>query len=275
MEATARAACRLHWRVARQCDGDVVKAIALGKELDAVYSIDYVGLFTEFFEYLRKIGVWETLEKLETEDKERFLVATLPYVLIYMERLIAGLSSGNAAEEVLLTDQGAMRVVGFNAHQVEEGMCRRGRHRRKKKGAPGRPMGADAMNGNFCGIAAAALEELFNRAVRCLAAQGVFRKEVTVALDPTDIETRKGFEGAGSVARKKKPGKRHGRPITVEVTVWGFRLIAVMDTATRIPVAAKMVQIQENGIKHWKELVTQAQKNLEGYAEVETVVADR
>ena len=252
-----------------------MKAIALGKELDAVYSIDYVGLFTGFFEYMMLIGVWEDLKKLKTEDKERFLIATQPYVLIYIQKLIAGLPSGNAAEEVLLTDQGAMRVVGFNAHQVEEGICRRGRHRRKKKKAPGRPVGADSLNENFCGIGAAALVELFNHAVRCLAAQGVFPKEVTIALDPTDIETSRKFGGAGSVTRKKKPGKKHGRAVTVEVTVWGFRLIAVIDTATRIPVAAKLVQIQENGIKHWKELVTQAQKNLEGYAVVRTAVADR
>ena len=147
-EATARTACRLHWQVARQCDGDVVKAIALGKELDAVYSIDYVGLFTEFFEYMRLIGVWEELKKLKTADKERFLISTQPYVLIYIQKLIAGLASGNAAEEVLLTNQGAMRVVGFNACQVEEGICRRGRHRRKKKKAPGRPVGADSLNEN-------------------------------------------------------------------------------------------------------------------------------
>jgi hypothetical protein len=61
----------------------------------------------------------------------------------------------------------------------------------------------------------------------------------------------------------------------IEVTVWGFRLIAVMETTTRIPVAAKLVQIQENGIKYWKEMITQARKNLEGHARIRTVVADR
>jgi len=274
IEAAATTACRLHWEVARRCDGDVARAIVMGEELDGVYKLDYVGLFTEFFEYLRKIGVWRELEGLKTEDKERFLIATLPYVLVYMEKVIAGLSSGKAAEEVLLTDQGAMRAVGFNAQQVEEGVCRRGQHRRTSKEAPGRPICTQALNENFCGIAAKALEELFNRAVRCLAAQGVFGKEVTVALDPTDVETPEGFEGAGSVTWQKQPGKR-GRAVKVSVTVWGFRLILVMDTMTRIPVAAKLVQIQENGIKHWKRLVKQARRNLKGYAKVRTVVADR
>ena len=274
IEAAATTASRLHWQVARRCDGDVAKAIAMGEELDGVYQLDYVGLFTEFLEYLKRIGLWVVLEALVAEGRKRCMVRTLAYVLIYMEKLIAGLSSGNAAEEVLLTDQGAMRAVGFNAHQVKEGMCRRGRDRRKSKKPPGRPIGVDALNRYFCRIAMKAMVTLFNRAVRCLAAQGVFPKRVTVALDPTDVETTEGFEGAGSVTRQKRPGKR-GAAKKVSVTVWGFRLILVMETTTRIPVAAKLVQIQENGIAHWKELLRQARKNLKGYATIRDVVADR
>jgi hypothetical protein len=120
-----------------------------------------------------------------------------------------------------------------------------------------------------------AVADLFNHAVQMLAAQGVFPKEVTVALDPTDIETPEGFDGAGRVTRKKKVRDKRGCPTTVEVTVWGFRLIAVMETTTRLPVAAKLVQIQENGIKYWKEMVAQARNNLEGHARIRTVVADR
>jgi len=50
--------------------------------------------------------------------------------------LVAGLPSMNAAEEVLLTNEAAMRAAGFNAYQVKEGICRRGRHRRKDGGPP-------------------------------------------------------------------------------------------------------------------------------------------
>lgn len=274
IEAAVTTASRLQWRVARRCDGDVAKAIAMGEELDGVYQLDYVGLFTAFFEYLRMIGLWAALAALEAAGRKRHMVGTLAYVLIYMEKLIAGLSSGNATEELLLTDQGAMMAVGFNAHQVKEGMCRRGQDRRKSKEEPGRPIGVDALNRHFCGIAAKAVEYLFNSAVRRLAAQRVFPKEVTVALDPTDVETPEGFAGAGSVTRQKRPGKR-GKAAKVSVTVWGFRLILVMETKTRIPVAAKLVQIQENGIKHWRQLLRQARKNLKGYAAVRAVVADR
>lgn len=274
-KAAAVAACRLHWEVAERCDHDVVKALALRHDLDAVCCVDYVSLFTDFFEYLQRIGVWKRVAALVPEGKQRFIIETLPYVMIYMQKLIAGLPSMNAAEEVLLTDEAAMRVVGFNAHQIKDGISMRGRHRRKDGGPPGRPVAADTLGENVSAIGMEAVTDLFNHAVQMLAAQGVFPKEVTVALDPTDIETPKGFGGAGSVTRKRKLLDKRGRLTTVEVTVWGFRLIVVMETKTRIPVAAKLVQIQENGVKYWKEMITQAHKNLEGHAKIKTVVADR
>lgn len=104
IEAAATTASRLQWQVARRCDSDVAKAIAMGEELDGVYQLDYVGLFTGFLAYLRMIGLWAALVALKAEGRRRHMVETLAYVLIYMEKVIAGLPSGNATEEVLLTD---------------------------------------------------------------------------------------------------------------------------------------------------------------------------
>ena len=182
-------ACHLDWQVAERCDHDVVKAIAQHQELDAVYTLNYTSLFSEFFEYLRLIGLWEPLEALMPEHKEPWMIPALPLVLVYLQQHIAGLPSINAVEEVLLTDQTAMRIAGFNAHQIADGICRRGRHRRRAAHPPGRPVCADTLARNVCTIDPAAFTELFNTAVRCLAAQRVFPARVTVALDPTDIET--------------------------------------------------------------------------------------
>ena len=99
--AAVTTACRLHWQVARRSDYDVVKAIAQQLVLDAVYCIDYVSLYTDFFEYLRRIGLWDAIAALTPANKERFIIGTLPYVLIYMQKQIAGLPSVNAVEDVL------------------------------------------------------------------------------------------------------------------------------------------------------------------------------
>jgi hypothetical protein len=273
--ARVTCACHLDWQVAERCDHDVVKAIAQCQELDAIYTLNYISLFSEFFAYLRMIGLWEPLAALMPEDKQRWMIAALPLVLVYVQQHIAGLPSLNAVEEVLLTDETAMRMAGFNARQIHAGICRRGRHRRRAAEPPGRPVCADTLARNVCAIDPAAFTALFNTAVRCLAAQRMFPARVTLALDPTDIETSARFGGAGSVTRRKKLRGRTGRMTTVETRVYGFRLIVVMETSTRIPVAAKLVQIQENGIAHWRELISQARANLAGYATVDTIVADR
>jgi len=98
-------ACHLDWQVAERCDHDVVKAIAQRQELDAVYTLNYTSLFSEFFEYLRLIGLWEPLEALMPEHKERWMIPVLPLVLVYLQQHIMGPPSINAVEEVLLTNQ--------------------------------------------------------------------------------------------------------------------------------------------------------------------------
>lgn len=103
----------------------------------------------------------------------------------------------------------------------------------------------------------------------------VLPARVMLARDPTDIEPNKHFGGAGMATRKHKMRSRNRRMTTVETRVHGFRLTVVMELRTRIPVAAKLVQIQENGIAHWQELIIQARANLAPYVTVETIVANR
>ncbi len=163
-------ACHLHWQVAERCDHDVVNALLRQDELDAVSTLNYVSLFSEFFQYLRMIGLWEPLAALAPEHKQRWIIPALPLALIYLQQHIAGLLSINAADEVLLTDQTAMRMAGFNAHHIADGICRRGRKRRHGEHPTGRPVCADTMARNVCRMDPAAFTTLFNTAVRCLAA---------------------------------------------------------------------------------------------------------
>jgi hypothetical protein len=61
---------------------------------------------------------------------------------------------------------------------------------------------------------------------------------------------------------------------TVEL-VFGWRLIALLDLVTLIPMAIKVVQIQANEAPYLLELVKQAQKNLAPYSRIRWLVADR
>lgn len=157
-----------------------------------------------FFAFVRLIELWDDLAALLPEQKERWMIPTLPLILIYLQQHIAGLPSVNTVEEVLLTDETAMCMAGFNAHQIAEGICRRGRHRRRAVTVPGRPVCADTVARNVCQIAPEAFTKLFNTAVRRLAAHGAFPARVALALDPTDIETSAHFGGADVATRQKR-----------------------------------------------------------------------
>ena len=78
IEAAATTASRLQWQVARRGDGDVAKAIAMGEELDGVYQLDYVGLFTGFLAYLRLIGLWAAMVALNKEAKQNWYLEHAP-----------------------------------------------------------------------------------------------------------------------------------------------------------------------------------------------------
>ena len=61
----------------------------------------------------------------------------------------------------------------------------------------------------------------------------------------------------------------------IEVTVYGWKVLLLIDATTKIPLAVKVGQIQEHET-HWtRALVTQARANLAGHARLHKVVFDR
>jgi hypothetical protein len=61
----------------------------------------------------------------------------------------------------------------------------------------------------------------------------------------------------------------------MEVTVYGWKVIVLIDATTKIPLAATVVQIQEHEVLFLRAWVTQARTNLEGATRLSTVVVDR
>ena len=87
------------------------------------------------------------------------------------------------------------------------------------------------------------LEALFNSAIRALAKAGVFAAKVTGIVEATDLETTEHDEGRGQVTRKQKITDKRGRVHEIEVTVYGWQLIVLIDARTKIPWAATVVPI--------------------------------
>ena len=119
------------------------------------------------------------------------------------------------------------------------------------------------------------LEAVFNGAIRALAKAGVFGKQVTGIADGTDLETTERYAGCGQVTRKVRIEDKRGKVHEIEVTVYGWKVLLLIDAVTKIPLAVKVGQIQEHEALWARALVTQARMNLAGDARLAKVVFDK
>jgi hypothetical protein len=137
-----------------------------------------------------------------------------------------------------------MRLVGFNAHQVRHGVCQRGVAKRQGPHTAG-PICPEALAHNLVKLNLRALEALFNGVIWALAKAGLFRAKVTGIVDGTDLETMAQYEGCGQVTRTRKRTHKHGKVREIEVTMYGWKVIVMIDALTKIPLAVTVVPIQE------------------------------
>jgi hypothetical protein len=81
------------------------------------------------------------------------------------------------------------------------------------------------------------LAALFNGAFRALAKAGLFRATVMAIVDAIDLETTAQYERCGHVRRMQKIADKDGYVHAIEGTVYGWKLIALIDVRTRSPLA--------------------------------------
>ncbi len=265
---------RLCWVVARREDSRIARRLYCKEVVDGVYRLDESALLDEFLHFLKEVGVLRLMERLQGEDIRREMVEFVQYILLYELKTLLGIQSMNALPELLFSDQAAMRRIGFNARQVQQGVCQRGAAQRKGL-REGGPICPDTLANNILKLNLEALEQFLNQVIQALAKAGVFARQLTGILDGTDLETTQKYAGCGAVTRKKKLVDKRGRLREIEVTVYGFKLIVLIDARSKIPLAAKVVQIQQHEVNFLRELVQQARSNLGGYATLQKLVCDK
>jgi hypothetical protein len=119
------------------------------------------------------------------------------------------------------------------------------------------------------------LESVLNGAIRALAQAGVFEAQVTGIVDGTDLETTEHYMGCGQVTRKRRIEDTRGQVHEIEVTVYGWNVLLLIDAVTKIPLAVKVGKIHEHET-HWtRALVAQARANLAGSTRLHKVVVDQ
>jgi Transposase DDE domain len=271
---------RLFWHTAERDDAKVADHLYGRKEMDTVYTLDEATLFDFFFHYLREIEVFPLLEELDPETQQRENIPFLQFVLVYLMRVIGSIPKMEPVWELLLTDELLMGLCGFNAYQVKNGNCERGTKLRKTPKPEVRgALCVDTLANQIVKITPRRLEHFFNHCIERLAQGRVFPKNIHAACDTTLYETTDQYEGCGSVFRERKVKARGYRKAgeLKEVKVWlyGWKLWAIYELQTGIPLAIKIDTIEKPDNLHVLAVLEQAQENVKGSSVIRSLVVDR
>jgi hypothetical protein len=273
-EITQNLAERLCWEVARRDDSRVARRLYRKQLVDGVYRLDEGALLDDFFHFLQAIGIMGVLEEAHGAAMPRQMVPFVQYVLLYRMKTLFGMESIKALPRLLFSDEALMQLVGFNAQQVRQGICQRGATTRQGERLPG-PICPDTLANHIVKWTLRNLEAVFKGSLQALAKARVVGAQVTGIADGTDLETPEHDTGCGQVTRMVRRADTRGRMHEIEGTGYGWKVLLLIEAATKMPLAVTVGQIQEHET-HWtRALVTQARLNLQGYARLHKVVFDK
>src|SRR5579859_2957110 len=266
---------RLNWKLAWRDDAQVAQGLYAGEDIEEMHELSDAGLLDEFFAFLEELGMMEAFEQIKLPGAKRMLVPTVQFVLLYLLKVLFGGESMNELPRVLFSDLGLMELVGFNAQQCEDGLTKRGDAQRKTKQKQG-PLTAQCLADNISKLGEEEMERLFNQMVQLLARRSMFSGKLVVALDGSKLPTPKSYEGCGKLKQTRRVKvKGQKEPATEEYYLYGWKILVLIEVQTRLPLAMKLVKIQEYEGSWLIPLLEQAQRNLGEHAHIGTIVIDR
>ncbi len=276
---------RLVWHTAKRDQAGIAEKLANEQEVEEIYGLGDAGLFDNFFYFLRELGIMKVLEQLAPR-RHRKRQSPIPFsaiMLIYLMRIVAGLKFFYHTGPVLLQSQSLMHLVGFNGHQVKQGVNRRSLDRSKtdwedknNTGIRG-PVCPEFIASFIVAIANNTLERVFNKIISILAAKSFFPRKIKAVLDASDLESTAQCEGRGKVTKEKAPElrRRRRRVKKIKVTVFGFKIWVVWDPNSGLPIAMRFATIEVHDVLLAREVIEQAITNLGEHAGIVSIAIDR
>ncbi len=271
---------RLFWHTAERDDAKIADHLFHQCEMDVVYAMDEATLFDSFFNYLQEIEVFPLLKHLDSQKQRRKNIPFIQLVLVFLMKVVGSIKTIDEIGDLLLTDELLMSMCGFNAHQVKNGSCDRGTKLRKTPIPEIRgSLCVDTVANHVVTITPRRIENLFNRSIEQLAKQGLFPKKVHAACDCTLYETTRKFKGCGSVTHKVKVKARgyrkNGELKEVPVTLYGWKVWAIYEIKTGIPLGIKIDTIEKPDNLHVLSVLEQAKENVRVSSTIDSLVIDR
>lgn len=271
---------RLFWHTAERDNAKVADHLFHQCNMDVVYAMDEATLFDSFFNYLQEINVFPLLENLDSKKQKRKNIPFFQLLLVFLMKVVGSIKTIDEISDLLLTDELLMSMCGFNAHQVKNGSCERGIKLRKTP--PPQIRGSlcvDTVANHIVTITPRRIENFFNHSIQQLAKEGIFPEKIHAACDCTLYETTSKFKGCGSVTHMVKPKARghrkNGELKEVPVTLYGWKIWAIYETKTNIPLAIKIDTIEKPDNLHVLSVLEQAKENVKISSTIDSLVIDR
>jgi len=222
-----------------------------------------------FLAFLGEVGFFDLL-RVDGERFIRKMAEVSLLILTYQVKVLLGLAGMNCLGQTLFRDWALLKLIGYTTAQLREGFCRRGKAGKQK------PLHKNVLADAVEKLTPDEVSYILNESVKRLAAHGVWAaSRGHFALDATDLETTPRFRGAGvKTVTERKWSRREKRPVDIDKTVHGFKLLALYDVHLRIVVAAKVVKINEHESLFTRELLRQGLANL-GADAIQVLLIDR
>jgi len=104
----------------------------------------------------------------------------------------------------------------------------------------------------------------------------MFTGKLVVALDGSKLPTPKSYEGCGKLKQTRRVKVKGQQAAAMEeYYVYGWKVLVLIEVQTRLPLAMKVVKIQDYEGSWLIPLLEQAQRNLGEQAHIDTIVIDR
>src|SRR5438270_3904007 len=138
------------------------------------------------------------------------------------------------------------------------------------------PLTPQSLADNISKLSPEQMESLFNQMVACLVAGGLLDGQRIAALDGSKLPTPPSYEGCGKLKQTRSVKvKGQKERATEEYYVYGWKVLVLIDVHTRLPLAMKVVKIEEYEGGFLVSLLEQAQRNLGTRGRIRTIVIDR
>lgn len=271
---TQTLAARLCWQAARRDDARVARRLSRKPVVDGGYRLDEGAWLENCVSFLHELGVVDRLGDVQGTAVPREMVPCVQSRLLSSLKTLFGIEGMNALPALLCSDVARMRLVGVTAPQGRHGVCQRGAAQRQGPRRPG-PLWPDALADNRVPLHVRDLEAWLTGPIRAVAKAGVFAATVTGIVEATALETTAQDKGGGPATRRRQVSAKRGQGHEIEVTVYGGKLLVLMEARTKIPGAATVVPIQEHETLSLRALVTPARTHLARHVCRHNVVLDR